>query len=186
MPQIAQKVSPTQHLHDPALPVDSFRIPPTEREVKRRGKILRLIFHSADRLAGSTATYAMFNVGNLAAQWGLDQNVDVGKVHYSCSVTSFNLVCANEAPTLVEVLGEGWPQQSGSWESASQGATRFLCVASSAITAWSDTQASPFQLTSVPSGRLGFRLISRDDQAGLDADATLVWHCVISISPVGE
>lgn len=186
MSSLLKPILATQHLNQPPRAVDGFTRPDPERPAKPHPKTYRLVLHSADRLAGSTATDATFDVGDLASQWALDKNLDAGKAHYTCHVSTFNLVCSTAAPTIVEVRGSGWPHQSESWDSWHQGPTRLLTVASSAITCWTEADAGAFTLSAVPSGRLGVRLIARDMQTDLDADASLAWHMLISITPSQE
>jgi hypothetical protein len=134
-------------------------------------------------MPNSTATNATFNVGDLAGQWGLPRNLDIGKRHWFLKVRSFDLVSSSAAPTIVEVNGVGWPSQYESWDSSTSGPSTLLTVCSGADVSWAEGDDIGITLNSLPSGILGIQLVSRDMQAALDADTSLAWKLVVTMSP---
>ena len=158
--------------------------PPTTPDALKRPKVYRLIFHSADRLADSTAANAYFDVGDLSGRWNLPPGVAIGQRHFVARVSAFN-VYSGVPVTILEVRGDGWPHQSESWDSVNGRPTNLLTVASGNMMGPGvDLDTLGFTLGAVPSGVLGIRLVSRDQQAELDADVDLAWSLVVSVFPV--
>lgn len=181
---------------------------PELRVQQHRPKVYRVILHSDDRVAG-TPTAATFDLGDLKGRWGLngaDGNLDAGTVaygngsdrrsrsqtHYLCSLETFHMQAA--VSTAVEVRAEGFPMQRESFDSSSNGTSDLLGVAHhDDVTAWTNPTNGAFTLTELPGGRVTIRIKARrartgaaawvDVQAALDADVTVQWHLVLSITP---
>ncbi len=160
---------------------------PEQRVQQRRPKVYRLVFHSDDRVAG-TPTAATFDLGDLRGAWGLNDNLDAGKVHYLCKVDTFAMTTAEEAD--IEIRADGFPVQRESWDSRSRGSSDLLGVAIHKNTeVYATNINASFTLTSLPSGRVTVRLEARrrpdgtDVQAALRGDTTVQWQLVLSITP---
>lgn len=150
-----------------------------------RPKTYRLVLHSEDRIAGSP-TAATFDLGDLAAAWNLAvsrDNLDAGTKHYTMRLDSFYMSCQNATPAIVQVYGVGFPSQSESFDSQSQSSTELLGVAAGAVNAGCGPQGGSITLSSVPSGRISIKLVTRDYgdtlQTDMANDATLRWHMVL-------
>jgi hypothetical protein len=145
----------------------------------------RLVLHSADRLAVSSTTQAEFNTGNLAGRWRIPQNVDGSKVLYHVHVKSFKMACSTAVPSIVEILGShGFAPQGDSWDSKTGNASCVLAHAGGSLTAWTDSETDDgVTLSAVPTGLIGIQLRSRDQQVALDADSTLTWSLILSVTP---
>ena len=145
----------------------------------------RLVLHSEDRTETSTAYKAEFNVGDLAGRWRIPQNVDGSKVLYHLHVKSFKMACATAVPNLIEVLAtDGFAPQGDSWDSMTGTASRVLAHAGGSLTAWTDAEADEgITLSAVPTGLIGIAIRARDTQAALNADATLEWVLILTVTP---
>jgi hypothetical protein len=185
MSPVFQQLTAKEHLASPAA-TPEFQIPKRERKLQNnRPKAYRLILNSKDRVDG-TPTEALFDLGDLKGAWLLGQNLDVGTRHFQAKIDTFFVTSDVAQPAVVEIRGVNWPHQSESFDSSTQGPTNLLGIAAGGATVYLDAHDTYFTLRELPSGRVGIRLIARESNAAqiaLDADATVTWSMVLSISP---
>ena len=167
----------TEHLRGtPNMP--RWNLPSQVRHVQRnRPKTYRIALHSDNRISG-TPTNAVFHLGDLKGAWLLSDNLDVGRTHYVAKVQSFFCKMSVE-PSFLEIRGVNWPHQSESFDSATQGPTQLLAVAQGNAECAVGSEIG-LALRDLPSGNVGIRLVERDNQSKLDADAAVKWHLVVS------
>lgn len=189
MPHLRQPITALDHLRwpsDTTRDQQEFKYPSSDqRLITGRQKVYRIVLHSDDRVQG-IATRATFDLGDLKAAFSIPENMDVGKSNYLISLDSFFLSCFNATPGIVEVLADGLPVQSESFDSSTGSTSSLLGVAAGAVNASLNPLQNTITLRCVPSGRITISLRSRDYgavQTAMESDSTLRWLAVISIIP---
>ncbi len=94
-------------------------------------------------------------------------------------VMAATITDADDAPRFVNVYGKGFPQQTESWSSQSEGATDLLAVVSGTNALAYLENSDAITLRALPSGIVEIQV--RSTPSTLDAFATMQWELVLNI-----